>query len=127
MTRLRQETGTVSTELTIVMPVVLTLVLLAVQFGLWLFARQVVAAAAQDGVAAAQMEGASADIGQSRAAALLAASGGVRDPVVESERTSTVARVSVRATAPTVVPWMSLPVSSVAEGPVERFLPEPQR
>lgn len=124
---MRAEAGAGSTELVLVMPVVLLMVLLAVQFGLYLHAAQVVEAAAQEGVEAARGERAAANEGQARAVRFLESTGGVQAPAVSAQRSATGVRVTVTGQAPEVVPGLALGVSSTATGPVERFIPEPQR
>ncbi|MPZ28974.1 MAG: pilus assembly protein TadE [Micromonosporaceae bacterium] len=109
------------------MPVVLFMVLLAVQFGLHLHAAQVVEAAAQEGLQAARGEVATAAEGQTRAAGFIASTGGVQSPAVTATRSADTATVTVTGSAPQVVPGLALQVSSVASGPVERFIPEPER
>ncbi|MPZ28927.1 MAG: pilus assembly protein TadE [Micromonosporaceae bacterium] len=121
------EEGTSSTELVLVMPAVLFMVLLAVQFGLYLHAAQVVEAAAQEGLEAARGEVATVAEGRTRAAGFIASTGGVHSPEVTAARSADTATVTVTGAAPQVVPGLWLQVSSVASGPVERFIPEPQR
>ncbi len=123
----RDQGGSSSTELVLLMPVVLLLVLLIMQFGLWLHARQVAAAAAQEGLAAARTETGTGDVARARAQRLLSEAGGVRNADIEAQRTDMTARVAVSGTAPAVIPGVALHVSGLAEGPVERFIPETQR
>lgn len=119
--------GSGTTELVLLMPLVLLLIMLSVQFGLWLHARQVAAAAAQEGLVAAQVELGSSDAGRERAATFLAGLGGLRDVSIDAWRDETTARLEVRGVTPAVIPGMAIPVTAVAEGPVERFIPEPDR
>lgn len=121
------ESGTSTTELVLVMPVLLTMVLLAVQFGLYLHAAQVVEAAAQEGLEAARGERDAAAQGQAEAAGFLAATGGVETPAVTADRGGAQVSVTVTGTAVQVLPGLDLRVASTASGPVERFIPEPQR
>lgn len=123
----RGQSGSATTELVLLMPVVLLLVLLIVQFGLWLHARQVATAAAQEGLVAAQVETGTAAAGHDRAVAFLAQTGGLRDVSVDAARDLTTARVVVIGTTPAVLPGTSFAVSAVAEGPTERFVAEPDR
>jgi Flp pilus assembly protein TadG len=123
----RGQAGSATTELVLLMPVVLLLVLLIVQFGLWLHARQVATAAAQEGLVAARVETGTAAAGHARAVAFLTQTGGLRDVGVDASRDVTTARVTVTGTTPTVLPGTALGVSAVAEGPVERFVAEPDR
>lgn len=119
--------GSTTTELVLILPAVLLVILLAVQFGLWLHAAQVVEAAAQQGLEAAQAEDGSAFAGQAAANGFLAEAGGVRDPSTAATRDTQTAGVTVRAAAPEVVPGVELAVSAAASGPVERFIAEDQR
>jgi Flp pilus assembly protein TadG len=125
--RHREQTGSATTELVLLMPVVLMLVLLVVQFGLWLHARQVATAAAQEGLVAAQVETGTAVAGHARAVAFLAQTGGLRGTRVDASRDVTTARVAVTGTTPAVLPGTALGVSAVAQGPVERFVAEGDR
>jgi Flp pilus assembly protein TadG len=125
--RHREQTGSATTELVLLMPVVLMLVLLVVQFGLWLHARQVATAAAQEGLVAAQVETGTAAAGHARAVAFLAQTGGLRGTSVDASRDVTTARVAVTGTTPAVLPGTALGVSAVAQGPVERFVAEGDR
>lgn len=117
------ERGSASTEAVLLTPVLLFLVMLVVQFGLWYHAQHVVQAAAREGVRAARMDASSASAGRSRAVSFLATAGPtiVRQPVVSATRDAEVAVVSVSGHAVNVVPGFSLPVSSTATSPVERF------
>ena len=117
-----REDGSSTTELVLLMPVVLLLVMLVVQFGLWMHARQVVLSAAQEALSVAQQLDATSDAGRSRAEEFLAQAGGVRQAVVVVERETTTATASVIGTTPAVVPGFSLGVSAVVHGPVERFV-----
>ena len=119
--------GSSTTELVLLMPIVLTLVMLVVQFGLWMHARQVVLSAAQEALSVAQQMDATSDAGRGRAEEFLAQAGGVRDAAVVVDRQATTATASVTGVTPAVVPGFSLGVSAVVEGPVERFVSEPDR
>ncbi|PZG33029.1 TadE family protein, partial [Spongiactinospora gelatinilytica] len=65
----------------------------------------------------------SAGAGRAEASALLSRLGGsvLRSPQVSVTRTAEVARVQVSGVAPAVVPFLRLPATTVAYGPVERF------
>ncbi|MBS3939870.1 MAG: pilus assembly protein [Actinobacteria bacterium] len=122
-----RQAGSVTTELVMLMPVVLLLVMLIVQFGLWLHARQVATSAAQEGLVAVQVELGTDIAGLERAAAFLAATGGLRDVQIEAVREAATARVSVTGNTPAVIPGMKLGISAHAEGPTERFVSGPDR
>jgi Flp pilus assembly protein TadG len=121
------EAGSSTTELVLLMPVVLLLIMLIVQFGLWLHAQQIAAAAAQEGLVAAQAEFGTSAAGRDRATSFLTEAGGLRQVRVESERDATSVRVEVAGVTPAVIPGMALAVGAVAQGPVERFVGETSR
>lgn len=124
---MRGEQGATSTELVLVMPAVLMMVLLAVQFGMYLHAAQVVEAAAQEGLEAGRGERDSAAASSARASTFLADTGGVQNAAVTARRDLAQVAVTVTGLAAEVVPGLDLRVTSVAIGPVERFIPEPDR
>jgi Flp pilus assembly protein TadG len=118
------QTGATSTELVIVFPVVLLVILLALQFGLYLHAAQIAEAGAQEAVEAAQGERADARDGQAAASRLLRSLGALRAPDVAVDRTATAVTARVSGHAQQLVPGFSLRIWATAEGPVERFVPE---
>lgn len=124
---LEREDGSSTTELVLLMPVVLLLVMLVVQFGLWMHARQVVLSAAQEALSVAQQMSAASDAGKDRAEEFLAQAGGIRDPAVVVSRDTTTATASVTGVTPAVVPGLNLGVSAVVAGPLERFVAETDR
>lgn len=124
MTRRRpNERGEATTEMVLIVPVLMLLVFTVIQFGLWYHANHVAEAAAQEGVRAARMEDGSAEAGQARAEAFMARNAGslVERPSVSSLRTDDSARVEVEGTLRSLVPGLSLPIHALAESPVERF------
>jgi len=119
------ERGVATVEMAIIFPVTLFIVFAIVQFGVWYHASDVAKAAAQEGVAAARVEGGTAKAGVDRAQRVLDdnARGLIVGPRVLPLRDETVARVEVSGTCIRIVPipGLSLPVHAVAESPVERF------
>lgn len=118
------ERGATSTELVVAFPAVLTIVLLAFQFGLYLHAAQIAEAAAQEAVEAAQGERATVADGGAAARELLADVGGLQAPRIDVERSATTASAHVAGSAQALLPGWPVAVSATAEGPVERFVPE---
>jgi Flp pilus assembly protein TadG len=117
--------GAVSAELVIVTPVLLLLVMLVVQFALWQHAQHIAEAAAQRGAQTARIEGGTDAQGQAAAQNAASQLGGavLADPRISVSRNGNVVRVDVTGSAESVVPFLSLPVRAVAQGPVERFVP----
>ena len=128
MTGLRAtENGLTSTELAVVMPVIIALVLVPFQVALWWHADQVAEAAAREALDAAQVVTATEDDGIEAAEWFLNAAGNITDPEVSVTRTADTVTVDVTGRAPRILPGFDWQVSAHASGPVERFIPEPDR
>ncbi len=123
MRRLRSERGDATVEAVLAVPVLLLLVLLVIQFGLYYHAAHTAEAAAQEGARAARVDGASADDGKTRARTFMADAAPtlVRDVTVIATRNAETARVEVRGVVHAIVPGLDLSVRAEAESPVERF------
>jgi Flp pilus assembly protein TadG len=119
------ERGVTSVELVVITPVLLSLILLVVQVGLYFHASHIALAAAEEGARSARSLHGSAATGEARANRFVNALGGglIRAPVVTASRGPTTARVEVRGQVATVVPGLRLAVDRVVESPVERFVP----
>jgi hypothetical protein len=117
------ERGYVTTEVVLLTPVLLFLVMLVVQFGLWLHAQHVAQAAADEGLRDARTASVSLAAAEARASAFLdqTASSVIQDRLLSIDRDGDVARVIVSGHAPAVVPGFALSVRAVAAAPVERF------
>lgn len=126
-TRDRREAGLTSTELAVVMPVIIALVLIPFQVALWWHARQVAEAAAREALDAAQVVTATEDDGIRAAEWFLDAAGNITDPDVTVTRTVDTVTVDVTGRAPRILPGFDWQVTAHASGPVERFIPEPDR
>ncbi|MGH9117150.1 MAG: TadE family protein [Acidimicrobiales bacterium] len=116
----------------ILFPVLIVMFMGLVQWGLYFHARQVVTAAAQDAVRAAQDADAIPANGQAAADAVLDPS--IRSGLLESTHSEvTETDEMVRAVAGgrvrslVFLPGFTLDVTGVAEGPKEQFVPEDQR
>jgi hypothetical protein len=123
----RDDRGDVSTQLVLLTPLLLFLVMVVVQLALWLHASNVGAAVAARGAAAAAVAGASPGDGES-AAVVLAHEAGIQlasAPVVERHADVVTLRVQVRLAR--LLPGLPGTVTRVAEAPVERFIAEPSR
>ena len=127
MARSTDQRGLTSTELAVLMPVLIALVLVPFQVALWWHANQIVDAAAREAVDAAQVVTATADDGMRAAEWFLNAAGNITNPQVTVTRTVDTVSVEVTGRAPRLVPGFDWQVAGHATGPIERFIPEPQR
>jgi Flp pilus assembly protein TadG len=110
-------------EAVLVIPVLMLVLLVVVQFALWAHAAQVVQLAASEGDRVARTADSSAGAGQCRALAVLAASGsgvssaGATASVLPGDQIE----ITVTARAVAVLPWLDLPVSAKEVGPIQEF------
>lgn len=113
------------TELVIVFPVAMLLILLLLQAALWFLARSVAQDAAQDGARAAALVGGSPAAGEQAAKADLAQLAGpmLSSTSVSATRSAGRAQVTVSGTAESLLPGFSLTVSASAAEPTEQFRP----
>jgi hypothetical protein len=119
--------GTSSTEFAIVYSPLLGLVLTVVHFGFAYHASLVVADAADVALEAFQAEGGSA-VDATRAADDLAGGDGVLSGLtVSAVANGSTVVISVSARSPSLMPGLPTQVSRTVSGPIERFVPEPDR
>lgn len=118
-----RDRGSATTEAVLVTPILLFLIMVVIQFGLWYHAQHVVRAASEQGVRAARVDQAEADAGADRAERFLADAGPrlVTEPAITVDRTTDTVTVSVSGRVVAVVPGLELPVRATARGAVERF------
>ena len=119
----RDEEG--QTELVIVFPVAMLVILMLLQAALWFLGRSVAQDAAQDGARTAALLGGSAAAGEQAARSDLAQLAGptLSSTSVNATRSAGVAQVTVSGRAESLVPGFSLTVSASAAQPVEKFRP----
>lgn len=125
--REKAEDGLTSTELAVIMPVLIALVLVPFQVALWWHADQIADAAAREAVDAAQVVTATEEDGIRAAEWFLDAAGNITEPQVTVTRTTETVTVEVTGRAPRLVPGFDWEVTARAAGPIERFIPEPDR
>jgi len=125
--RLREEGGMIASELAILMPALLLLLMLAVQFGLWAHASQLARAAADEAAYIAALPDATDAAGQAAAAGLLAQAGHLADLRIDIDRTPELVVATVTGVAPQVVPGFRWSVSATAAAAPERFIPQGER
>jgi len=112
------ERGATTTELAIVFPVLVAVVLAVVQFGVWYHAAAVARAAASEGARAMLVVDGTAAEGRRRTQEFLDQLG---RGVIEAPAVTTIRAGEIRASAPELLPGLRLPVTARAESPLERF------
>jgi Flp pilus assembly protein TadG len=121
------ESGVMATQLAVLMPALLLLIMLAVQFALWAHATQLADAAADTAAAAAALPTGTVGQGEDAAAALLGQAGNLGDVAITVERGTDRAVATVTGIAPNVVPGFRWSVTGRAAAPLEVFTPESER
>lgn len=125
--RLGDERGAVATELAVLMPVLILLVLLPVQVGLWWHAKQAASVAAEEALDAAQVATAGTAEGHAGAQAILAQAGNLNNVTVNIDRTAEQVTVTVNGDLGFSIFPGAWSVTATAQGPVERFVSEADR
>jgi len=117
------ERGSATVEAVLVIPVLMLLLLLAVQFALWSHASQVVHTAASEGDASARSYGGGSQLGEARARDVLRASqSNVIGPTVQvTVLPGDEVKVTVTARAVSILPGIQLPVSATEAGSIQEF------
>lgn len=112
-----------SVQLVVLLPALFAVMFLGMQAALYYQARAIAIAAAQEGARTAGAEHGSASAGIGTARAYVLATGGdtLTEAVVTGFRTATVAAITVRGTALSVLPGWRLTVEQTASLPVERI------
>lgn len=120
---MRGERGSASVEMVIALPIVLTVLFLAVQAGTWFHARSIALASAQSGARTSAMLNSSLEAGLSNARSFAADVGGttLTGVTVTGDRTATSITVTVTGHSVRLVPFMDVTVSQSATLPVERY------
>jgi Flp pilus assembly protein TadG len=119
----RRDRGASSVEMVLALPIVLTVLFLAVQAGMWFYARSIALAAAQSGARTSAMLDSSLQAGLSDARSFATGVGGttLSDITVTGDRSATSSTVTVSGHTVRLVPFMDLTVTQTATLPVERY------
>lgn len=127
--RLRGDAGVVSTEVAVIMPALIIVIMMVFQVGMFWHAKQAADVAAEEAVEAAQVATATEADGYSGAASILGQAGNLRNATVTVNRDEAAGTVTVTITgnAPAIIPFGSWGVTSQAQGSIERFIPADER
>jgi Flp pilus assembly protein TadG len=118
-----RDKGAVSAQLVIATPLLLFLLLVTVQFAVWLHAVHIAQATAAQAVSAARAEDGSAAVGRSQADTILAqlGTGLLIDPQVSVTRACGQVHAQITGTVQAIVPGLHLPVEAIAAGPADAW------
>ena len=121
--RRRGERGSSSVEMVLALPIVLTVLFLAVQAGMWFYARSIALAAAQTGARTSAIINSTLPAGLADAETFAFTVGGttLTGVNVTGVRSATSTTVTVTGHTVRLVPLLDLTVTQTATLPVERF------
>ena len=126
--RVRDEAGVTSTELAVLMPVLIVLVLLPMQFALWWHAKQSADTAAEECVEAAQVIGADvAGDGVNGARTILSQAGNLTNVVITPVASADTITCTITGDLNYAIINVGFSVTARAEGPIEEFIAEDDR
>ncbi len=117
------EHGAVATELAVLMPLLILLVLIPVQIGLWWHAAQAAQTAAEEGLDAAQVSTGTATDGHAAVQSILGQAGNLDHVSIDIQRGTDTVTVTVTGQLGFSIFPGSWTVNANAAGPVERFVP----
>ncbi|WP_018504999.1 TadE family protein [Parafrankia discariae] len=115
--------GAVSVELVIATPLLITMLLVVIQYALWAHASHVAATAARRGADAARAYGATPTAGPDAAQIILDQLGDtvLTDTHIQLDTRPETITITITGTAISLLPGISLPVTGHATGTRERF------
>ncbi len=121
--RRRGDEGSTVVEAVLLVPVLMVVLLLVIQCALWAHAAQVAQLAASQGDQVARSLGGGTAAGAAEARSVTGGPGSDLETssVAVDVMADEVARVTVTGRALSIVPGLSLPVSSVEIGPIQEF------
>lgn len=126
--RLRSDRGDVSVTVLMV-PFIILATMLVVQFGLAMWASQIMTGAAQDGAATAALDGSSTSAGLAVTDQLVSYSGGhlIKSQPASASTTATTVTITVQAEVESLIPFLSnFTVTGTSSATLERFrVPQP--
>ncbi len=122
--RLDNERGATSTELAVIMPSIILVIMMIFQVAMFWHAKQAVDVAAEEAVEAAQLADATAADGNAGANTILSQAGNLSNAVVSVDRNAGTGIVTVTITgdAPSLIPFGNWSVTATAQGPIEQFI-----
>ncbi len=122
--RLVDESGVTSTEVAVIMPALIVVIMMVFQVAMFWHAKQSADVAAEEAVEAAQIATATADDGFAGANTILSQAGNLRNATISVDRNvaTGIVTVTVSGHAPSLIPFGSWGVTATAQGPIEQFI-----
>jgi Flp pilus assembly protein TadG len=115
--------GSATVEMVILVPAMMLIFLVIIQFALWAHAAQVTQLAASEGDRVARSQGGGTVAGLAQAEAVTREpDSGLANAAVNAEMLpGDLVRITVSGSAVSIIPGLSLPVSAAQSGPIQAF------
>lgn len=123
----QRERGAAATEMAVLMPVLIMLVLLPVQIGLWWHANQAAQVAAEEALDAAQVADAGPADGHAGAQTILGQAGNLSNIAISVDRGAETVTVRIDGDLGFSILPGAWHVTAQAHGPIEQFVAENER
>jgi Flp pilus assembly protein TadG len=124
---LRVDSGATTTEFALVYALLLGLVLTVVHFGLVFHASLAVGDAADAALEAAQAEGGSSAAARDAVSWIVGGDQTLSEVEMSVSSNPQGLSITVAAQSPSLIPWLPNKVARTVSGPIEQFIPEPER
>lgn len=115
--------GSTTVEFVVLVPLMVLLLMVVVQFGVYFHTRAVVTTAARHGVDDARVLNGTPDAGSAATSQFLdQGAGALRDRTVSVDRTATEVTVTVTGDVTSLIPFATFPLTVTVSAPVERII-----
>lgn len=115
--------GSTTVEVAVLLPLMILLLMVVVQVGIWFHTRAVMVTAANKGVDAARLEDGTAADGRIATEDFLRHAGALRSDTIEVDRGAETASVTISGRVVSLLFGVPLDVTATAEAPVEQVTP----
>lgn len=105
------------------LPLMMLLLMVVVQTGIWFHTRAVMTTAANKGLDATRVDGGTARDGERATREFLTHAGALRSPAIDTQRGSEQASVTVSGRVVSLIFGAPIHIAVTAEAPVERVIP----
>ena len=120
---LRRDRGSTTVEMAVLLPLMMLLLMVVVQIGIWFHTRAVMVTAANKGVDAARVDDGTAADGRRATDDFLRHAGALRSDSIDVERGAETASVTVSGRVVSLLFGVPLDITVTAEAPIEQVAP----
>ncbi|MGH9211734.1 MAG: TadE/TadG family type IV pilus assembly protein [Acidimicrobiales bacterium] len=119
----RGDRGSTTVEVAVLLPLMMLLVMVIVQTGLWFHTRAVMATAANKGLDAARVDGGTPAEGEQATEDFLSHAGALREPSIDIDRGADTTEVTVSGQVVSLIFGAPISITVTVEAPTEQVTP----